>query len=54
MINVLDIYKEYYKDLEREQDRKSHTEKSFLESYFIGIRCPDDGEPCASLAKEYE
>ena len=35
----LDIYKEYYKDLEREQDRKTHTEmyKSLIEEDITGV-----------------
>ena len=31
----LDIHKEFYKDLEREQDRKTHTEKYHIISQYL-------------------
>ena len=51
-LQYLPIWREFWLDPEREQHRKSYVEESFLESYFIAIRCPDSAQECAGLAKE--
>ena len=51
-LQYLPIWREFWLDPEREQHRKSYVEESFLESYFIAIRCPDAAQECAGLAKE--
>ena len=35
------IFKAYFLDPEREQDRKTHRERSYLDNYMLAIRCPD-------------
>ena len=35
------IFKDYFLDPEREQDRKTHQERSYLDNYMLAIRCPD-------------
>ena len=45
------IPREYFYDREREQDRKTHTERSYQDVFLLGIRCPDSGS-CATLARE--
>ena len=51
-LQFLPIWREFWLDPEREQHRKSYVEESFLESYFIAVRCPDSASECAGLAKE--
>ena len=51
-LQYLPIWREFWLDPEREQHRKSYVEESFLESYFVAIRCPDNAQECAGLAKE--
>ena len=51
-LQYLPIWREFWLDPEREQHRKSYVEESFLESYFIAIRCPESAQECAGLAKE--
>ena len=51
-LQYLPIWREFWLDPEREQHRKSYVEESFLESYFIAIRCPENAQECAGLAKE--
>ena len=50
-LTVYPIYKEFYRDLEREQDRKTHSEESVQETFYLAIRCPDSGD-CAYMNKE--
>ena len=52
MLQYLPIQREFWQDPEREQHRKTYTEETYTENYFIAIRCPDGAATCATIAKE--
>ena len=51
-LQYLAIQREFWQDPEREQHRKSYTEETYTENYFIALRCPDGAQTCATIAKE--
>ena len=51
-LQYLAIQREFWQDPEREQHRKSYTEETYTENYFIALRCPDQAQTCATIAKE--
>ena len=51
-LQYLPIQREFWQDPEREQHRKTYTEETYTENFFIAIRCPDGAQTCATIAKE--
>ncbi len=51
-LQYLAIEREFWQDPEREQHRKSYTEETYTENFFIALRCPDGAQTCATIAKE--
>ena len=53
LLQYLPIEREFWQDPEREQHRKSYTEETYFENFFIAIRCTgSSAAACATLAKE--